>query len=88
MRLLIDGEWAVFHVFLSALSRKGNGMKYEEKLEKLDAHIADNPKDYQAVIARLKTRSDAIEWQRKHEVNMRLKRIAEIRRKYDQECTI
>lgn len=58
-----------------------SGMKYIEKLEKLDKHIAENPKDYQAVIARLKTYSDAIDHERKHKMDMRLKRVAEIRRK-------
>ena len=60
-------------------------MDYIETLEKLDKHIANNPNDYQAVIARLKTRSDAINYERKHAMDMRLKKVAEIRRKYEQE---
>lgn len=60
-------------------------MDYIEKLNKLDNHIKDNPKDYQAVIARLKTRSDAIDHYRKHKLNMRLKYVAEIKKKYEQE---
>lgn len=60
-------------------------MDYIEKLNRLDKHIQDNPKDYQAVIARLKTRSDAIDHCRKHKLNMRLKYVAEIKRKYEQE---
>ena len=56
-------------------------MDYIEKFDKLDKHIAKNPKDYQAVIARLKTRSDAIDYARKQKMDMRLKRVAEIRRK-------
>ena len=35
-------------------------MDYKEKLEKLDRHIAEHPKDYQSVIARMKTFSDAV----------------------------
>lgn len=62
-------------------------MDYIEKLDKLDKHIAKNPKDYQAVISRLKTRSDAIDYARKQKMDMRLKRVAEIRRKrHEQEC--
>lgn len=60
-------------------------MDYIEKLERLDKHIAENPKDYQAVIARLKTRSDAIDHARRHQLNMRLKAVAEIRRKYEEQ---
>ncbi len=60
-------------------------MDYITKLEKLDKHIEENPKDYQAVIARLKTRSDAIEHARKQKMDARLKRIAEIRRKRHEE---
>ena len=55
-------------------------MDYNERLEKLDNHIARHPKDYQSVIARMKTFSDAVE----HEMYMRkiarLKRVAEYRR--------
>ena len=36
-------------------------MDYKEKLEKLDRHIAEHPKDYQSVIARMKTFSDAVD---------------------------
>lgn len=60
-------------------------MDIVERLNRLDRHIAENPKDYQAVIARLKTRSDAIDYARKHAMDMRLKRVAEIRRKHEQE---
>lgn len=63
-------------------------MDYIEKLDRLDKHIKDNPKDYQAVISRLKTQSKAIDYYRKKQVDMRLKRLAEIRRKYEQELTI
>lgn len=55
-------------------------MDYNKKLEKLDNHIKRHPKDYQSVISRMKTYSDAVE----HEMYMRkvtrLKRIAEYRR--------
>lgn len=36
-------------------------MDYKEKLEKIDRHIAEHPKDYQSVIARMKTFSDAVD---------------------------
>ena len=67
--------------FLTPLPRTGI-MDY---IEKLDKHIQDNPKDYQAVISRLKTQSKAIDYYRKQQVNMRLKKVAEIKRKYEQE---
>ena len=55
-------------------------MDYERKLRRLDEHLAGHPSDYQAVISRLKVRSDAIE----HQIYMRkidrLKRIAEIKK--------
>ena len=49
-------------------------MDYADKLERLDAHIKQHPKDYQSVIARMKTFSDAVE----HE--MYLKRIERIKK--------
>ena len=49
-------------------------MDYVDKLERLDAHIKQHPKDYQSVIARMKTFSDAVE----HE--MYLKRIERIKK--------
>ena len=55
-------------------------MDYGKKLEALDKHISEHPTDYQAVIARLKTRSDAIEHQLYLRKIERLKRVAEYRR--------
>lgn len=57
-----------------ALFPKGAIMDYYERLEKLDKHIAEHPKDYQSVIARLKTYSDAVD----HE--MYLRKIARIKK--------
>ena len=55
-------------------------MDYERKLRRLDEHLAEHPSDYQAVISRLKVRSDAIE----HQIYMRkidrLKRIAAVKK--------
>ena len=62
-------------------------MNYEEKLKDLDRHLAEHPKDYQAQIARLKARSDAIEHKRYLKKIERLKRVAEYRRAYEQKCT-
>ena len=55
-------------------------MDYIEKLDRLDRHLKDNPKDYQSVIARLKLQSKAIDYYRRQKVNMRLKRIAQYKR--------
>lgn len=61
-------------------SKKGEQMDYTQRLENLDAHIAEHPTDYQAVIARLKVRSDAIEHQMYLKRIERLKRVAKYRR--------
>lgn len=61
-------------------------MNYIEQLEKLDRHITEHPKDYQAVIARMKTYSNAVDKQRQSVTNERLKRVAEIRRRRIAEC--
>ena len=60
-------------------------MDYTEKLERLDNHIKRHPKDYQSVIARMKTYSDAVE----HKIYLRrierLRRISKHRREHEQE---
>lgn len=55
-------------------------MDYTERLTALDRHISEHPADYQAVIARLKLRSDAIDHQMYMRKVERLKRVAEYRR--------
>ena len=56
-------------------------MDYIEKLERIDRHLSEHPKDYQSVIASMKTYSDAVE----HEMYLRrverMKRLAEVRRR-------
>lgn len=59
--------------------------KYEEKLQKLDAHLKEHPTDYQAVISRLKTYSKAVEHERQRKVNERLRKVAEYRRMLNEE---
>lgn len=57
-------------------------MDYYDKLKRIDKHLAEHPKDYQSVIARMKTYSDAVE----HELYLRrierLKKVAKYRREY------
>ena len=60
-------------------------MDYTKKLEQIDRHLAEHPKDYQASIARLKTFSDAVEHEMYLKKVERLKRVAEYRREYEQE---
>lgn len=60
-------------------------MDYNERLRKLDKHIANHPKDYQASIARLKTYSDAVEHQMYLRKIERLKRVAKFRRKRNEQ---
>ena len=56
-------------------------MDYIEKLERIDRHLSEHPRDYQSVIAKMKTYSDAVE----HEMYLRrverMKRLAEVRRR-------
>lgn len=55
-------------------------MNYEQKLQRMDEHLEHHPHDYQTVIARLKTVSDAIEHQQYKKRVWRLKRLAEVRK--------
>lgn len=62
-------------------------MDYEKRLEALDRHIEEHPKDYQAVIGRMKVYSDSVEHEMYLRKIARLKRVAEFRRrKNEQEC--
>lgn len=59
-------------------------MDYEKKINGLQNHLRQNPKDYQAVIGLLKARSDAIEHEI-HEAKIeRLKKVAKYRREYNE----
>lgn len=60
-------------------------MNYLDKLDSLDKHIEEHPHDYQAVISRLKTASDAYEHQMYLRKVARLKRVAEVRRRLEGE---
>lgn len=55
-------------------------MDYKAKLERMDNHLREHPHDYQTVISRLKVASDAYDYQQKKKVDMRLKRVAEVRK--------
>lgn len=60
-------------------------MDYRKKLEQIDRHLAEHPKDYQASIAKLKTYSDAVEHEMYLKKVERLKNVARYRREYEQE---
>lgn len=60
---------------------ENESMDYFQKLELIDKHLAEHPKDYQAVISRLKTYSDAVEHQMYLRKIERLKRVAEFRKR-------
>ena len=64
---------------------KGRKMDHIKKLEQLDKHLAEHPKDYQAVISRIKTYSDAVEHQLYLRRIERLKKVAKYRREYGSE---
>lgn len=55
-------------------------MKHEQKVANLERHLQEHPTDYQAVIAHLKARSDAIEHRAWLRMIERKKRLAEVRR--------
>ena len=55
-------------------------MDYLKKLEQMDRHLEEHPKDYQTVISRLITYSNAIEQERKERVNARLREVAKYRK--------
>ena len=55
--------------------------RHIEKVRRLEEHLKGHPTDYQAVIAHLKARSDAIDYAQKQKLIERKKRLAEIRRK-------
>ena len=59
--------------------------KHLERLKALDEHIANHPKDYQAVIGRMKAYSDAVEHQMYLKKIARLKKVAEFRRKRNEQ---
>ena len=59
-------------------------MDYAERLDRMDRHLQDHPHDYQTVIARLKVTSQAIDYAMKKERDMRLKRLAEVRKKREE----
>lgn len=56
-------------------------MDKAEKVLKLERHLKDHPTDYQAVVAHLKARSDAIEHRAYLKMVERKKRLAEVRRR-------
>lgn len=55
-------------------------MDYNKRLASLDRHLEEHPTDYQAVISRLKIRSDAIEHEQYQRKIERIKKIAYYRR--------
>lgn len=57
-------------------------MDYIEKLERLDKHLAEHPTDYQSVIARMKTYSDAVEHSFYLRRIERLKKVERYRKEY------
>lgn len=59
--------------------------KYIKRIKALDEHIAEHPKDYQAVIGRMKAYSDAVEHQMYLKKIARLKKVAEFRRAENEE---
>ena len=68
--------------------KRGRTMDYNERLERLDRHIEEHPKDYQAVIGRMKCYSDAIEHQMYLRKIERLKRVAKFRREDNEQKSI
>lgn len=55
-------------------------MDYDDRLINLTRHLEEHPTDYQAVIARIKIKSDKIEHEQYLRKTERLKKIAYYRR--------
>ena len=66
-------------------SKKDFSMNYRERIEKLSLHVSRHPKDYQAVIARIKLISDQIDYERRQKQIERIKAVAKYRRKLNGE---
>lgn len=60
-------------------------MDYEKKIQGLRRHLSEHPTDYQAVIGLLKANSDAIEHELYEARIERVQKVAEYRRKYNEE---
>ena len=60
-------------------------MDYVKKLDRMDEHLKRHPHDYQTVIARFKTASEAYDYVKKKQRDERLKRLAEIKKKLREE---
>lgn len=54
-------------------------MEYKDKLEKMEKHLREHPKDYQSVISYIKTRSDAIDHDTEKRNNERRKKLEGIK---------
>lgn len=68
-----------------ALHTERGSMDYRNKLDKMDRHLADNPKDYQTVISRMKVYSKYVDSERRKRINERLKNVAKYRRELNEE---
>ena len=63
-------------------------MDYVKKVKKLEAHLAENPTDYQAVVATLKARSKMIESERDKRMAKRIADVEKYRRMFDEESNV
>lgn len=70
-----------FAFTLPLMPPKENSMEKDERLAKLEAHVRENPKDYQAVIAAIKLHSDLIDAERRQREILELRHISEIRKR-------
>ena len=59
-------------------------MDYIKKLQRMDEHLKNNPKDYQTVISRMKLYSKYVEYERHKRVAERLKNVAKYRREMNE----
>lgn len=59
--------------------------KYDEKADRIRAHLATHPHDYQSVISLFKMDSASIEYERQQRRNKKMALIAKFRRKKDGE---
>ena len=64
------------------IHREESDMEYEERLKRLDEHLAEHPTDYQARIARLKVFSDSVEHKQYLKRIERMKLLERYKREY------
>lgn len=59
-------------------------MKYVEEIAKIENHLREHPHDYQSKVELMILRSKQVNYNHSQAMNLRKKRVAEIRRRREQ----